>query len=280
MERVKNFLKKTIELIKKPEMRTLPGNLAFFFVMSLIPIVALIAYLASKFSISLKLIEGAIDISIPNGVKNFIETIISSQGINFNIGIFFVSAFLLASNGMHSVIIASNQIYKVKSANVIKRRSKSVIMTLLLVEVVVILILIPIFGDSIFNLLNSNYNNNLIKFFYRLYQLLKYPLVLVIIYFNIKLIYYIAPDKEINKNTTTKGALFTTISWLIASELYSFYLDSFNHYDVFYGSISNILILLLWVYMLAYIFVIGLIINAGCYSEADNNIGDIEKKDS
>ena len=280
MERVKNFLKKTIELIKKPEMRTLPGNLAFFFVMSLIPIVALIAYLASKFSISLKLIEGAIDISIPNGVKNFIETIISSQGINFNIGIFFVSAFLLASNGMHSVIIASNQIYKVKSANVIKRRSKSVIMTLLLVEVVVILILIPIFGDSIFNLLNSNYNNNLIKFFYRLYQLLKYPLVLVIIYFNIKLIYYIAPDKEINKNTTTKGALFTTISWLIASELYSFYLDSFNHYDVFYGSISNILILLLWVYMLAYIFVIGLKINAGCYSEADNNIGDIEKKDS
>ena len=53
MERAKGFLKKAIELIKKPEMRILPGHLAFFFVMSLIPIVALIGALASRLSISL-----------------------------------------------------------------------------------------------------------------------------------------------------------------------------------------------------------------------------------
>ena len=47
--------------------------------------------------------------------------------------------------------------------------------------------------------------------------------------------------------------------------MYSFYLDTFTKYDIFYGSVSNILILLLWVYVLSFIFVLGLIINAGTY---------------
>ena len=52
MEQVSNFFKKVISLIKRPEMRILPGNLAFFFVMSLIPIVGLIGVIPWKFSIS------------------------------------------------------------------------------------------------------------------------------------------------------------------------------------------------------------------------------------
>ncbi|MBQ5926205.1 MAG: hypothetical protein IIX03_05760, partial [Paludibacteraceae bacterium] len=33
-------------------------------------------------------------------------------------------------------------------------------------------------------------------------------------------------------------------------------------YDVFYGSLSSMLVLLIWVYFLSYIFSLGLIINA------------------
>ena len=56
--------------------------------------------------------------------------------------------------------------------------------------------------------------------------------------------------------------MFTTITWIIATEIYSFYIGTFTNYDIFYGSISNILILLLWVYILAYIFVVGMAFNA------------------
>lgn len=266
MERAKGFIRKASELIKKPEMRILPGNLAFFFVMSLIPIVALIGALASKFSISLELIKEALDIAIPVGVENFIQSIISGKGLNFNIGVFFFSAFILASNGTHSIIIASNEIYKIKPKDVISRRIKAVMMTLILVEILFFLLIIPVFGDSIFNLLRASFESSAgIEILYRIYKLLKYPICIIIIYFNIKLIYVIAPDAEIGSKTTTKGAIFTTIAWILCSEIYSFYLDTFTKYDIFYGSISNIIILLLWVYMLSYIFVLGLIINAGSY---------------
>lgn len=266
MEQVRIFLKKVIDLTKRPETRILPGNLAFFFVMSLIPIVALLGAIASRFSISFDSIKEGIDISVPGGVGEFISSIINGQGFTFNIGVFFVSAFLLASNGMHSIIVASNEIYKIKQKDFITRRIKAIMMTVILVEVLFFLLAIPVFGDTIFDFLRNNIDNEAsVNFFYRVYKLVKYPISIAIIYFNIKLIYVIAPDEEIGSVTTTKGSIFTTISWIVSSEIYSFYLDTFTKYDIFYGSVSNILILLLWVYVLSFIFVLGLIINAGTY---------------
>ena len=266
MERAKGFLKKAIELIKKPEMRILPGHLAFFFVMSLIPIVALIGALASKFSISLDIIKEALGVPMPIGVEDFIHSIVSGKGLSFNIGIFFFSAFILASNGTHAIIIASNEIYKIKPKDILRRRTKAILMTVILVEIMFFLLIVPVFGDTIFNILKTSFDNsNTTEILYRIYRLLKYPLSIAVIYLNIKLIYIIAPDEEIEGNTATKGAIFTTISWIICSEIYSFYLDTFTKYDIFYGSISNIIILLLWVYILSYIFVLGLVINAGSY---------------
>ena len=271
MERAKGFLKKATELIKKPEMRILPGHLAFFFVMSLIPIIALLGAIATKLSISVDVIQSALNVSVPDGVENFIESILSGEGLNFNIGVFFFSAFILASNGTHSIIVASNEIYKITPRDVIRRRIKAIMMTFVLVEIIFFLLIVPVFGDSIFSLLTTSFDNSkTVLFFYKIYKLLKYPISIIIIYFNIKLIYVIAPDEEIEGSTTTHGAIFTTISWIICSEIYSFYLNTFTKYDIFYGSMSNIIILLLWVYMLSYIFVLGLVINAGSYKNNQN----------
>jgi membrane protein len=96
-------------------------------------------------------------------------------------------------------------------------------------------------------------------------SILKYPIVIAILYLNLKLMYVIAPDQEIPSKSTSKGAMFTTIGWVLSTEIFAFYIEKFARYDIFYGSISNILILLLWVYLLSYIFVLGMVINAGVY---------------
>ena len=57
MERVRRGLKKVITYISRPEMRVLPGQLAFFFVVSLIPLIALIGTMAGYFSVSADKVE-------------------------------------------------------------------------------------------------------------------------------------------------------------------------------------------------------------------------------
>jgi len=44
MNITKRYIKKLIKIIKKPEMKILPGHLAFFLVLSLIPIITMIGY--------------------------------------------------------------------------------------------------------------------------------------------------------------------------------------------------------------------------------------------
>ena len=65
--------------------------------------------------------------------------------------------------------------------------------------------------------------------------------------------------------------MFTTLGWILSSEIFAFYIETFTNYNVFYGSISNVLILLLWVYLLSYIYVFGMIINASEFKKELNN---------
>ena len=65
MEKARKFILKIFELLMKPEMRILPGQLAFFLVMTVIPLVALIATIAATLSISTEVVSVAISSSVP-----------------------------------------------------------------------------------------------------------------------------------------------------------------------------------------------------------------------
>ena len=92
---------------------------------------------------------------------------------------------------------------------------------------------------------------------------------MLIMYVSIKLIYTMAPDWKILSKYTTKGAIFTTIGWVLATMIYSYYASHFSNYDLFYAGLSNIVILMIWVYALSYILVVGIAINVNVYQNKD-----------
>lgn len=270
-KKIKLFLKKVYSIIKKPEMRILPGQLAFFFVLSLIPLVALIASIVSNFSITVESLMELISETLPTEVASIVNEAIGGKSMNLNIAIFYISAFILASNGPHSMIIGSNLIYGVESKDLLSRRIKAIFMTVILVILLTFMLVVPAFGDKIIFLITDFIANKPINDTITItYSILKYPVSFLLIFFCIKLLYTMAPDRVIKSKDTTYGAMFTTVSWIITTEVYSFYVGSFAKYNLLYGSIANLLILLLWVYLLSYIFVLGMALNAS--KDTDNNV--------
>ena len=267
--RAREFVRKAIAIIKRPDMRILPGQLAFFLVLSMIPLLALVGTIGSKLGLSMTAFRNALESTVPDAVINTLFPADATTGLNFNVTVFFIAAFLLASNGAYSVITTSNRIYQVEDNSELRMRSKAVLLTFILVSLLFFLILVPVFGDTLISLAEINLHNaKLASFIRNLYHLVKYPLSLFLLYFNIKLIYILAPDKEVTSNEVRAGAMFTTIFWLLSSKIYAFYVEYFSHYDIFYGSMSNILVLLFWVYILAYIFTLGMSFNqAGVIQE-------------
>ena len=89
------------------------------------------------------------------------------------------------------MIITSNEIYKIKSDNVLKRRMKAIGMTFILVWIFLFLILVPVYGDTIFEIIKETAKNQtLVDIIYRIYQIIKYPISIVVVYLNIKVRLY------------------------------------------------------------------------------------------
>ena len=135
-------------------------------------------------------------------------------------------------------------------------------MTILLVLLFIFIIVVLAFGDKIVNYITSlSILENISYEIKIVYAILKWPIAFFIIFILIKVLYTIAPDKKIPSKYMNRGAFFTTVMWVIITVLYTFYINNYANYNLFYGSLSNIVIIMLWVYPLSFILVIGMAIN-------------------
>ena len=92
-------------------------------------------------------------------------------------------------------------------------------------------------------------------------SVLKGPISWFIIFLFIKILFTMAPDKKIQAREVNKGAIFTSIGFVIVTYIYSAYTTNFAKYDVFYGNLASIVVLMIWFYLLSYIITIGLAFN-------------------
>lgn len=262
-KKLKMFFNSVVKMMRKPVMSILPGQLSFFLLLSLIPMVLLIGLISSSFSISIDNIVEFIRVTLPADTSKLILPLLSGKGFDYNVIILIISALLLVSKGTKSIIVAASNIYKVDDVDPIKNLIKSIIISIILVLLIFFIIVIPVFGSKILIFIQGITNISFItNRLIRVYNLLKWPISIFIIFFNVKLIYTIAPNKQISSSTVNKGSLFTTFFWTITTFLYSFYMTHISSYNIFYGGASSIIILMLWIYLISYIFVLGMSINA------------------
>ncbi len=259
---MKEKILKVIKIIDKPELEILSGNLAFSLAISLAPILTLFVLVASYLSLSIDSLILLMETSFPKDVSDVLVPLVSGRGFDANIGVALVLGLLIASNGLNSIIVSSNTLYKTQKLSILKRRIKALILTLILLILFIFILFVLAFGNYIFKLaLMFGANEFIIDFFYKTFIFSKWPISFIIIFTILDLIYRYAPDTKLDANHTKIGALFTTCSWVVVTAFYSYYLSNVARYDFFYGSLSSIITIMIWIYMLSFIFVIGMAIN-------------------
>ncbi len=266
MHIIKKKILYIMEMIKKPEMEILPGHLAFSLVISIAPIVTLLVLIASSLSLSAEVFVNFMLKAFPKEVSELLIPFTKGTGFDINLGISLMVGLLIASNGLYCVVTTSNTLYKKEKLTTFKRRIKSLVLTMLLVFLFLFLLIVLAFGNKIIRLiLTLVMEQKVITLFYQLFVFLKWPIGFLAIFFTINIIYALAPDSPIPSRYTRKGALFTTVAWTLVTAIYSYYVNTMARYDLFYGSLSNIIIMMIWVYILSYIFVLGIAFNAERY---------------
>lgn len=279
-EKIGDFFKNLFEIMKRPEMLTLPSTLAYYFVLSVVPIITILLLIAGSFNLSISFITDFFEKNFSPELLKLITPMFSDQTFSLSFVIYILVAFFLASNGSDSIIVASNTIFNIENKHYIKRRLKAFVITLLIFLLFTFMLVVPVFGEQILFVAKAvGFNNRIVEAIQIMYPYLVVPITLLVTFYFIKLIYIIAPDEKIKGKYVTKGTIFTTVCWFLVTLGYSYYIKNIARYNVYYAGLSTIVILMIWFYILAFIFVIGLSLNYRSVEEQIEKTNSIKLKE-
>ena len=255
--RFKKYTKSIWSIIMKPEMAILPGQLAFFILLSLVPIVTLASYIAGLFEIK---VDSVLDMLgfIPGAVELLVPNFKGGLGIGFII--IFIWMFYIATNGCNTIILISNQIYGIDQSTWLKRRIKAIFMTLMIVLLIIFMLIFPVFSQNLLEMLKEIPGYGLLINIYSI----AYPIFsILVIYIFLRVFYNFAPDRVRDKTNIGTGALVTSVGWYLITLFYSYTSHNMVAYNLLYSSLSNLALLMVWLYFISYMFVLGLALNYG-----------------
>jgi membrane protein len=113
----------------------------------------------------------------------------------------------------------------------------------------------------------------------RLLNLGRWPLLLGAFLVALAVLYRFAPNRsQPQLRWTSPGALIATGLWIVASVGFSIYAENFGNYNETYGSLSAIVVLLLWMWLTAVVIILGAEINSELEHQTahDTTTGDTE----
>jgi membrane protein len=263
-----SLLKLLWHRIDEDDLPGLSAQLAYYFLLSLFPLLivlfTLLPYIPIPHQDMLGLIRDFAPVEAMDLIEKNVHDIMDDRnGGLLSFGI--IGTIWSASNGIEAIVKAFNKAYNVKeSRSFIVSRGMAILLTFGMILVLILAIILPIFGREIglFLFSRMGYTTEFIKLWDTLSRLVS-AIILFLIFTGL---YWIAPNVKLKCRSAFPGAAFATIGWIISSLGLTFYVGNISNYSLTYGSIGAIIVLMVWLYISAFIIILGGEINA-FYSE-------------
>ncbi|MBD0408962.1 YihY family inner membrane protein [Bacillus sp. 1021] len=259
-----SFIKELFARFSLHEGQSKSAELAYFFLLSLFPLMIFMLTLTAYLPISAEDVLGAVDQYAPDSAMSMVKSI-TEQTLNkrsgglLSFGI--IAVIWSASNGMNAIVRAFNHAYEVEeNRSFIIIRLTSIFLTIAMVVTILIALLLPVFGREI-GLLAADFIGAP-GLFLQVWSVVRWgisPLILLIVF---TALYIFAPNKRLSLRFVLPGAVFAAAGWIIVSMLFSFYVGTFANYSATYGSIGGIIVLMIWFYLTGTLLILGGEINA------------------
>lgn len=140
-----------------------------------------------------------------------------------------------------------------------RRRGQNALYTLIFSLMLLLMMGVYVLGNSIIlkiiNRTNAEQYADIILFIARL---VTGP---VIVFGVMILVLYGLPDKKHKFLSCIPGAVFSAVGMVLLSIAFSIYIDNFSGYSYMYGSLTDMMITMLWLYFSMYILFLGAEIN-------------------
>ena len=259
MDRIKNLLKE----IQDKHIEEYTAGCAYYTILAFIPLIMLILTLTKYVGINEQSLFLIFEEWIPRSILNDAIMGIIREVYAKSVGTITISAvFVLwsAGNGFFALCKGLNAAYEVESKNkFIHFRVRAIICTIIFIFSVILSLLLLVFGNSIYSVLQEKFNvfSAVIHFLLRIKVLIS----TFFLFLAFTMMYQFIPKHQYKIIYQIPGAITASILCNIISIFYSIYVDVFKGFSVMYGSLTTIVLAMMWVYACMYIILLGAVIN-------------------
>ncbi|WP_026885237.1 YihY/virulence factor BrkB family protein [Clostridium beijerinckii] len=258
-----NLIIHLIVKIKRDDVFALASQLAYYLILSFFPFMLFLMTLAGFSSISSKQILGQLNVMLPRSVLELTQSTVVEIFDNQYTGLLGISILLTlwtASSAFKAIIKSINKAYNFKEERSFIKLSIISMLGILALAVTIILTLTAlVFGNVIGDYIKSI--NPFYEIVLVIWNIFRYTFILVIMISIFIGVYRFAPAKKLVWKEVIAGSIFSTVGWVLVSFVFSFYIDNFNNYSRFYGSLGAVFILMTWLFLISIIFILGVEIN-------------------
>lgn len=249
------------------------GEAAFFIILSFFPFTMFLCSLVRLTPLTKDILIKAIQAVFPTSFHNYLGQLINEIYNHYSTAILsltIITAIWLGSKAFMSLIRGLNDMYQIsESRNFIRVRILSVVYTALFAVLILVTLIILVFGNTLYYHFCS-------QFPWLHDTLLSIISVRSIVCFLIMLLFFtvmyiLLPNHKANKQASPAyragflsqlpGGLITTTGWILFAYLYSYYVDHLSNYSFFYGTMTTIALLMVWLYACMYLLFLGAVIN-------------------
>jgi membrane protein len=263
---LRELLRRTYAEVQRDDVMGLAAQLSFYLVLSVFPALVCLIALASLFPIqnltdeTTRLLGPFVPTSAVELLREFMVRIGESRDTGL-LSLGLLVALWSASTPMVAVANVMNRAYGITEARPWwKVRLTAILLSAGLAVFILVAFMLVVFGPQLADLLASWIG--LPSVFVWTWKILQWPLVLALVAIGIGFVYYFAPDADQDWVWITPGSIVATVLWTAGSLGFRWYAVNFGSYDVTYGALGGMMLLLMWFYVSGVAIVIGAELNA------------------
>ena len=256
-----------IKQFRDPYYQGFAAQLAFYFLLAVVPIVMIISQIIASMDIVsmdriVRIIDNYLGQNIPDALIGLLKTKTQTTS---NI-VFIVVALWAASRAQFSMIRITNYTMtdgKTTGAGYFRERLRSVVTMLFTVLIMIVTLIVLIFGPQLIKLIAMVFGDSTVaneavaQVWYYARWAVAFILFLLVIGAN----YYMLPTTRIPFKKVIPGSIFASVGLVIISVLYAKYATNVANYDLIYGSLASVAMLMIWFYFVAWVLCLGVLFN-------------------
>jgi len=264
MKKIIDKFNTIIEDINKNYIDEHTAACSYYTILSFIPLTILILTLAQYLGINEDFFIFVLEGIIPSDILNEAVISIVKETFSKSISTITISAiftFWSAGKGFFALCKGLNVVYGLKgeNKNYIFFRLRALIYTFVFIIAIVLTLLVLVFGNYINIFLQERFN----IFSTVINLLLKSKILISIISLSIilTLVYRFIPKHNYKLKNQIPGAIAAAVACNIVSIFYSLYIEVFTGFSLMYGSLTTVVLAMLWIYACMYCILLGGYIN-------------------